>query len=93
MRREPCCSGHLLATVKIIINNGAGKKKLYVMHDSLDNCYTWARGVRSLTVVVTLKDESTSEQVGDLKASGRIPHNLETLVNLGHSIAVKIKIR
>lgn len=37
--------------------------------------------------MVTLKDESTNEQVDDRKASGRIHHNLEILVNLGHSIA------
>lgn len=42
---------------------------------------------RALTAVVTLKDVSTSGQVGDRKASGRIPHNLETLANLGHSTA------
>lgn len=37
--------------------------------------------------MVTLKDENTNEQVDDRKASGRIPHNLETLVNLEHSTA------
>ena len=37
--------------------------------------------------MVTLKDESTNERVDDRKASGRIPHNLEILANLGRSIA------
>lgn len=46
-----------------------------------------------LTVVVTLKDENTNERVDDRKASGRIPHNLEILVNLGHSIAEDNTIR